>query len=168
MPDELTPGFQVKVVPKAGLLDKLRGRVPKEAAIVEIRNILATTAFDQVRESEIADALAKAKLLPREANAELTAVFEEAALVLTNDRELGDSDRHALDVLKRAFELSEEEAEVALERAVSTIYEQTLRKATAGPFTSADKVRLDQVATALRLRGDRARELYSTAARAAL
>src|SRR5206468_2307657 len=43
-----------------------------------------------------------------------------------------------------------------------------LRQAMAGQFTAADKVRLDQLAKALRLRDERARELYAAAARAAL
>jgi tellurite resistance protein len=142
--------------------------VPKAAAVVEIRNILATTAFDQVRESDIADVLAKAKLLPRDATPELSAIFEDAALLLTVDRELSDADRHSLDVLKRAFELTDAEANAAVERAVSTVYERALSKAIAGEFTAADKVRLDQMATALRLPAERARELYSTAAHTAM
>jgi len=168
MADDLSRAFQIAVVPKAGLLDKLRGRVPRAAAFVEIRNILATTAFDQVREIDITDFLVKTKLLPRDATPELSAIFEDAALALTGDREVSDADRHALDVLKRAFELTDPEADAAVERAVSTVYERDLRQAMAGPFTPADKVRLDQLATALRLRDERAAELYAVAARTAL
>jgi len=164
MADALIRAFQIAVVPRAGFLDKLRGRVPKAAAVVEIRNILATTAFDQVRESDIADVLAKTKLLPRDATPELSAIFEDAALALSVDRELSDADRHALDVLKRAFELTDAEADAAVERAVSTVYERALSEAIAGEFTAADKVRLDQMAVALRLPVERARALYSAAA----
>jgi hypothetical protein len=106
--------------------------------------------------------------LPRDATPELGAVFEDAALALTIDRELSDADGHALDVLKRAFELTDAEADAAFERAVSTVYERALRQAVAGQFTAADKVRLDQMAAALRLRDGRARELYSAAAHTAL
>jgi tellurite resistance protein len=165
---DVTRTFQIAVVPRAGFLDNLRGRVPKAAAVVEIRNLLATTAFDQVRESDIADVLAKAKLLPRDATAELSAIFEDAALVLTVDRELSDADRHALDVLKRTFELTDGEADAAVERAVTTVYERALGQAIAGEFTAADKLRLDQIAKALRLPDARALALYSTAAHTAL
>jgi hypothetical protein len=168
MTDDLSRAFQIATVPQAGLLDRLRGRVPRAAAFVEIRNLLATTAFDHVRESDVAEILAKAKLLPRDAARELNAIYGDAALALTRDRDLSDADIHALDVLKRAFELTDAEAVEALERAVTTVYERALHDAIAGTFTPADKLRLEQVATALRLREARARELYGQAAHTAL
>jgi tellurite resistance protein len=168
MADEMSRAFQRTAIPQPGFLDRLRGRVPRAAVVVEIRNILATTKFDEIRESDVADVLAKAKLLPRDALAELSAIFEDAALALTTDREMSDADSHALDVLKRAFELSDADAQGAIERAVSTVYERALHTAMAGDFTADDKARLDQIATALRLRRERATELYSSAAHAVL
>jgi hypothetical protein len=69
-------------------------------AFVEVRNILATTPFEQVRDSDIGGALAKAKLLCRDATKELTEIFEQAALLATVDREVSDGDRRGLAALQ--------------------------------------------------------------------
>jgi hypothetical protein len=79
MSDKPIRHFEVKSAPKAGIIGRLFGRVPRETAFVEVRNILATTPFEEVRESDIAGALAKARLLCREATKELTGIFERAA-----------------------------------------------------------------------------------------
>lgn len=121
MSDEPIRGFEIAPVPKAGMIGRLFGRVPREAAFVEVRNILATTPFEQVRESNIAGALAKAKLLCRDAAKELTGIFEHAALLATVDRELSDGDRRGLAAIQRAFELTDAEAASAIESAVGQI-----------------------------------------------
>lgn len=67
--------FELTDVPSAGLLRRLSGRVPREHVFVELRNLLATTSFHDVRESDVASILAKGRLLPREVNDQLTAIY---------------------------------------------------------------------------------------------
>jgi hypothetical protein len=165
MPDHPIRGFEIASAPKAGMIARLFGRVPREAAFVEVRNILATTPFDEVRASDIAGALAKAKLLCRDATKELTGIFEHAALLATVDRELSASDRRGLAALQRAFELTDAEAANAIESAVSHVFERTMRDALSdGTFTEQEKARLEATSKALGMSDVQTKRLYDTAA----
>lgn len=156
-------------VPTAGLVGRLLGRVPREAAFVEIRNILASKPFVEVRESEIADALAKATLLCRDATSELSAIFEQAALLTVVDREVSDADRRGLAALQRAFELTDEEAAAAIECAVSQAFERTMREALAdGVFTPEEKKKLEATSKALGMSDALIKKVHSAAAIAAV
>lgn len=165
MSDRPIRHFEVKSAPKAGIIGRLFGRVPRETAFVEVRNILATTPFEEVRESDIAGALAKAKLLCREATKELTVIFEHAALLAAADRELSDSDRRGLRALQRAFELTNAEAASAVESAVGQIFERTMREALSdGTFTEQEKASLEATSKALGMSDVQTKRLYETAA----
>jgi hypothetical protein len=167
--DDLRPGFTVSETKKAGLVDRMLGRVPKEAAFIEIRNLLATTSFDQVRPGDVEAALAKSKLTPREAVNELQGIFEQAALTLAFDRELGSSDRRTLSFLQRAFQLTDDEARVATERAVAAVFRKVMREALAdGVFTPAEKKMIEDMGIALGLSKFETDELYASAAIAAV
>jgi hypothetical protein len=169
MSDQPIRSFEVAPAPKAGLIGRLFGRVPREAAFVEVRNILATTPFEQVRESDIATALAKAKVLCRDVTKELAAIFEHAALLLTVDRELSESDRRGLAAIQRAFELTDSEAASAIESAVGQVFERTMRHAlSAGTFTEQEKAGLEATAKALGMSEVHTKRLYETAAVAAV
>ena len=136
MSDGPIEGFEVASAPKPGMIGRMFGRVPRETAFVEVRNILATTPFEQIRESDVAAALWKAKLLCRDATKELLGIFEHAALPAAMDRELSDSDRRGLATIQRAFELTDAEASGAIESAVGHIFERTMREALSdGVFT---------------------------------
>ena len=169
MADDDPVGFTVSEPPKAGLFGRMLGRVPKEAAFVEIRNILATTPFDQVRPNDVASVLAKSKLTPRDVVAELQSVFEHAVLILAADRELGSSDRRTLSVLQRVFELTDEEAGAAIERAIGSVFQKAMREALAdGKFTPAERQALEATSAALGMTEARTKQLYGTAAVAAV
>ena len=169
MSDQPIRHFEVALTPKVGMIGRLFGRVPREAAFVEVRNILATTPFEQVRESEIAGALAKAKLLCRDATKELAAIFEHAALLVTVDLELSDGDRRGLAAIQRAFELTDAEAVSAIESAVGQIFERTMREALSdGKFTEQEKASLEATSKALGMSDVQTKRLYETAAVAAV
>lgn len=114
--------FELADVPSAGLLRRLSGRLPREHVFVELRNLLATTPFHEVRESDVASILAKGRLLPLEVSEELTAFYEQAAHLKAFDGTLDDVDRRVLQAMKLAFELTDAEADAALERAVSDVW----------------------------------------------
>jgi hypothetical protein len=169
LPDHPIRKFEVVPLPKPGVIARLFGRMPRETAFLEIRNILATTPFEQVRESDIAAVLAKAKLLCRDATKELTGIFEQAVLLATMDRELSDGDRRGLAALQRAFELTEAEAAAAIESAVGQIFEQAMREALSdGTFTEQEKAGLEATSKALGMSEGQTTRLYETAAVAAV
>lgn len=165
MADDPDHGFQVMPLPKVGLLDRAFGRLPREAAFIEIRNHLATTAFDRVRPSSISDALAKSRLRPRDAVEELTLIFEHAAFTLAADRELGASDRAALSTLQQAFELTDEEAGAARTRAASAVLRKAVRERLAGPIVGTNvRLEVETLGTALGLTDAQVTALYADAA----
>lgn len=163
------PGFVVQPIPQSGLIGRLLGRVPREAAFVEIRNILATTPYEQVRESDIGTVLAKCKLLPRDATPELCRIFEDAVVVLTSDRELDEADRRGLTCLQQAFELTTDEVREATEQAVGAVFERTMLETLVdGTFTPEERTMLDRMSTALGMSEAQSNRLYTQAAIAAV
>lgn len=167
--DEPIRPFEVIAPPKPGLFDRLRGRISRDAAFTEIRNLLATTSFDQVRESDVTDILVKAKVLCREVSTELQLIFEHAALILSSDGDLNAQDRLGLLTLQRAFELTEEEAARAREAAIGQVFERTMRETLSdGKFTKDEKLRLEATAQSLGMDTTQTKRLYDAAAVAAI
>ncbi len=150
MADQPIRSFQVSPVPRAGFFGRLFGRVSRAAAFVELRNLLATTPCAQVRASDVTAALARVKLDCRQAVPELSGIFEHAVLLAALDHSLTEADRHGLQNLQRAFELTDAEAAAAIESAVGMIYERALREALLdNTFTDAERTRLTATATTL-------------------
>ena len=168
MSEEPIRQFEVALAPKAGMIGRLLGPVPREAAFVEVRNILATTPLSRFAK-RCRQALAKAKLLCRDATKELIAIFEHAALLATADRELSDDDRRGLRAIQRAFELTDAEAASAIESAVGQIFERTMREALSdGNFTEQEKAKREATSKALGMSEVQTKRLYETAAVAGL
>lgn len=169
MSDEPIRNFEVEAVPKVGMMSRLFGRVPREAAFVKIRNILATTPLAEIRKSDIEEALASAKLQYYDATKELTVIFEHAALLAVADRELSDIDRQGLATLQQAFELADYEASAAIESAVGQIFERVLRETLAdGTFSEQKKAGIEATSAALGMSDDQTKRLYTKAASATL
>ncbi len=165
MPDDRFGRFEVKSPPKAGIIGRLLGRVPREAAFVEIRNILATTTLEQVQSADVSSALAKAKLGCRDVTKELLLIFEHAALLAVEDRALSEIDRRGLRSLQHAFELTDAEAASGMESAVGQVFERALREALSdAEFTEQEKANLEATSAALGMSGQQTARLYRAAA----
>src|SRR6267154_867758 len=102
MADDLSRAFQIAVAPR-----------PVSSTNIEVacRGRLHSLRFATFSPRRHLTRCARATSLTS-----WSAIFEDAALALTGDREVSDADRHALDVLKRAFELTDTEADAAVER----------------------------------------------------
>ena len=169
MADQPIRSFQVTPVPRAGFFGWLFGRVPRAAAFVELRNLLATTPCAQVRASDVTAALARVKLDCRQAVPELSGIFEHAVLLAALDHSLTEADRHGLQNLQRAFELTDAEAAAAIESAVGLIYERTMREALLdGIFTEAESARLAATATTLGMAPAQRQRLFDAVAAVAV
>lgn len=157
--------FEVAEVPKTGLMDRLRGRVPKDTVFVELRNLLATTPFRQVTAADVSSILARGKLQPIDVVGDLSAVYEQAVRVLANDKELGTDDLADLAHLAHCFELPQAETLAARERAVSHVYEAALREALSDwVLVPGEKTRLDGIGARLGLGPEQRTALYAAAA----
>ena len=169
MADEPIWSFEVLPVPRAGFIGRLFGWVPRAAAFVEVRNLLATTPYEQVRASDVTAALARVKLDCRRAVAELAVIFEHAVLLAALDRSLTETDRRGLLVLQHAFQLTDVEAAAAIESAVGMIYERALREALLdNTFTDAERTRLTATATTLGMLPAQITRLFDAVAAAAV
>ena len=169
MADQPIRSFQVTPVPRAGFFGRLFGWVPRAAAFVEVRNLLATTPCAQVRASDVTAALTRVKLDCRQAVPELSGIFEHAVLLAALDHSLTEADRHGLQNLQRAFELTDAEAAAAIESAVGMIYERALREALLDNiFTDAERTRLTATATTLGMLPAQITRLFDAVAAAAV
>lgn len=167
--EEKTGGFRVTEVPKSGLFNRVRGKISREAAFVELRNLLAVTPFDALNRGDVAAILEKARLVPQGVPTELAAVYEDAVLGVAADGELSDEDRRGLAQLATCFELKASELELATERAVGHVYLGSLRRALADEtFTIDKRTEVDAKAQALGMTDGQRQKLYDTAATQAL
>lgn len=156
-------------VPRAGFFGRLFGWVPRAAAFVELRNLLATTPCADVQASDVTAALARVRLDCRSAVKELTAIFEQAVLLAALDHNLTEADRHGLQNVQRAFQLTDAEAAAAVESAVGLIYERSMREGLLDSiFTEAESARLKAIATALGIAPEQSKRLFDAVAAVAV
>ena len=92
--------FTVADLPPVGFLNRLRGRLPREVVFVKIRNLLATTPFEQITRPDIVDALASGRLELPEVSDELDGLFEQAVHIATADGTVTETERRGLTALQ--------------------------------------------------------------------
>jgi hypothetical protein len=161
--------FQIADVPRAGLLGRLFGRVPREAAFVQIRNLLATVPFNEVRSDDVSTILASAKLTTADVVPELQGLYEQAIHSLCADHDLSAEDAATLAVLAKAFDLPAVAVAEARDRAIAAVYETAVREALVDHvFSQFDRDRLAKFATTLGLNDTEKERIFLKAARDAL
>lgn len=153
--------FIVEELPKAGFLARLAGRAPREAAFVEVRNLLAKTPWHDVSPADLATVLAKYKLLPADAEKELTDIFARAAAHIVVDGRATDVEKAGLSRLREAFEFSEARARAIFNDAARGLYRETLVAALAdGEVTPDERQKLDRISVDLGLSQEDSERLY--------
>jgi uncharacterized tellurite resistance protein B-like protein len=153
--------FVVGELPKRGFLSRLTGRAPREEAFVELRNMLAT-AWHEVSPADVASTLAKYRMLPADAQSELSAIFAEAAAHVVADRRLTETEKAGLERLQLAFEFTADHSRSAYVEAAKTLYRNILVEALAdGHVTQEERATLDRIAHDLGLTDDEGRRLYA-------
>ncbi len=154
--------FVVQELPRAGFLSRLTGRPNREAAFVELRNMLARTPWHDVSPSDVATLLARYNLQTTDAREELTAIFSQAATFIAADGRTTDQERAGLLRLQTAFDFTEDHARAAFNEAARDLYRQTLVSALADGAVSADeRATLDRIATDLQLSREDGARLYA-------
>ena len=154
--------FVVTELPKGGFLSRLSGRAPREAAFVELRNMLARIPWHEVSPADVATTLARYKMLPADARSELTAIFADAAAHAVGDRELTGTEKAGLERLQLAFEFSANHTRAAYLEAARSLYCNSLIEALAdGHVTQGERATLDRIAVDLGLTKDEGRHLYA-------
>jgi tellurite resistance protein len=163
------PSFTVQVLPKASFVGRLFGRVPREAAFVEIRNELAVTPWHDVRESDIASVLARHKVTSADVVDDLMTIYREAVTYAAADGALTDMERAGLARLRAAFDLTREHTDAVLEDVARQRYRELLVDALGDGHVSADeRAKLDAIALSLGVDAPRAQTLYAEEARRAM
>lgn len=77
--------FQIQAVPESGMLDRLRGRQSKQAVVVQIRNLLASTPFEEISPDDVSAILNDGRLDFSDIQNELVGMFEEAIQFVASD-----------------------------------------------------------------------------------
>ncbi len=168
MADDPIRPFESTPATKPGLVSRFLGRLPRASVFAEVRSMLATTPFEQVRHKDVSATLAKAKLICRDVPEELARILEHAALLLAQDHDISEQDRKTLASLQAAFELTDSEAATAIATAVGHVFEGQVRQAFAsGTFSTADRRRLEAAGDALGMTQDQVVRIYQPAAEAA-
>jgi hypothetical protein len=161
--------FKVPDAPKTGLISRLLGRVPREAAFAELRDLWASTPYTAISPADVRTILAKAGMTPADAAHELATMYEQSTLYLASDSNLTAADLDNLSALQRAFELDAKSANNARTLAVSAVYRRAIVEALAEKsFSPAERDRLDKTAEALGLSKFEAAELFKECARTSL
>ena len=161
--------FTIEALPRGGIFARWVGRAPREAAFVEIRNLLATTAWHDVSPADVALLLAKYKLLPADAERELTDIYDIAARHVASDGTASDVEKAGLARLQEAFEFSNARVKAVFNDAARSLYRETLVEALSdGHVTDRERQKLDRIAADLGLAKEDGDRLYREEATKAL
>jgi hypothetical protein len=164
-----THRFEFREVPRTGFFGRIFGKVPRETAFIEIRNLLATKRLGDITPEDVESILAKAKVQPANAHDDLVGVYEQAALNLSADLELSSDDSQQLSRLECAFRLTSTAAKQARERAAAATFLQAMREALVdNSFTDDEKAKLEATAKGLGMAPDEVKRVYEAAATAAV
>ncbi len=161
--------FQFTPLATVGVFHRLLGRVPRECAFAELRNVLASRPYTEVSRREVSDILGKAKLTVEKARSELCGIYEHAALCLVSDGVLDQEDQRSLAALESAFGLSGEDASEVRQRVAAAMYLGAMRESLAdGVFTTEERDHLAAIASSLSLPSARVKEIFEKTAVAAV
>lgn len=150
-------GFEVRPVPRAGLIGRLLGRRNKEHAFLEVKNLLARTPIPDVSPGSIEAILATYRLKPASARAGLCAVYGTVLEYFVRDLELSDAEVSALRRLRDLFGLRQRDIAEIEASVLAGIYRREFQTALADKrLTPEEKERLDTIVRQLRI----PREVY--------
>ena len=161
--------FQFTPLAKVGVLHRLLGRVPREFAFAELRNVLATRPYTELTNRQVSEILGRSKLTVEQARDDLAGIYEHAALGLVADGVLDQEDQRKLAALESAFGLSGADASQVRQRVATAMYLRVLRESLSdGVFTSAESDHLAAVASSLGVPPEKVKEIFEQTAVAAV
>lgn len=163
--------FASRPLPEPSLLDRARRRPPKDGALVELENRLASATSPREVSAEEVSALSQRYEvdMPRTFSKQFERMYERYAAQRLVDRHLDESELADLRHLKLLFGLTDARVDVIHNRLAQALYHEDIRAAVADGRIDPDERRaLERLREELRLPDSLAERIYREAASARL
>ncbi len=145
-------GFSLTPLRKVGFFARLFRRRPRANAVVEIGNLLATTAIPDITEEVVSDVLRQYRIRPQDFRAEGCEVYATVLRHAVRDDALSDDEVADLRHLQGLLGLDDNDVRGAHEAVTRPIYEHHFAAAADDrELTEAEQTRLIDLATKLRM-----------------
>ena len=140
-------GLQMLAEPRAGLLDRVRGRKPKEHAAIALNNYVATTPLANITGPDVSRILTEHKCQREEIKPTLVVIYTQVLSHFAQDAHLSAQEQSDLAHLRTVFGLTAAETD-ALDRDVLLgVYQTAVRGFFAdGHFTFREREQLEKLA----------------------
>ena len=143
--------FSIKELKKASLFQKLFNRQPKENALIEINNLLATKNIRDISEADLSDISEKYKLnLHQTFLADFLEMYTAQLKYALIDEKLTEDELDELRTLKELFGLSQSQVISIQEKLTGEIYRRHMTSAVSdGVITSQEEENLQKLQSEL-------------------
>ena len=139
-------GLHVLDEKKAGLLDRLRGRRPKENASIALNNYVATTPLADINGHEISRILTEHQCRRQDVKPALAVIYTQVLNHFAQDRHLSAQEQSDLAQLRSLFGLTADEADALDAEVLSALYQQAVHDFFAdGHFTFREREQLERL-----------------------
>lgn len=143
-------GLHILEEQRAGLLDRLRGRKPKEQAAAAVNNYVATTPLANVTVHDINRILTEHKCHRQDIKPALTAIYTQVLTHCTQDARLTAQEQSDLEQLRAVLGLTQEEADALDREALLATYQAAVRGFFAdGHFTFREREQVERLTRTL-------------------
>lgn len=162
-------GLKVANLKEPSLSDRLLRRKPKDNALLEVQNYLASTAIRQVTHGAIERLLSDYKLTLSEARTGLALLYNEILRYFVRDKEISDDEAEDLRLLQKLMGLSTGDIQDIEKKVIHTIYKTTACQVISDHnITDEKKTYLESLARKLRIPESVATSLYKVEAEDAI
>jgi hypothetical protein len=163
----MTQVFKPKRLKAQNFFQKILRKQPRENAVVEINNLLATKPLLDITPSEINETLYKYKEnILRTFASDIAQLYEMYLRHCLNDKHLSDEDLAELKHLKRLLSLSDKTVGQLHDKVAGAIYEESVEQAIAdGKLSQQERDALEKLQKELMLPSETANRLYADASK---
>ncbi len=155
-------GFTLEALPAASLLRRLSGRQRRETAIVNLRNLLASTPLPMIEASAVREICTAGGLIWDSETGALSDIYGVVLADAAADGVLSPAEKVGLARLREGIQMPEAAAGALHERAAHDVYRAKVAEALAdGERSDADELTLEMVAQSLELPATQAEQILA-------
>lgn len=131
--------FTRTAIPHTGFVSRLLGRKPKEHGFLEIQNLLAQRAPEELSAADVENILSTYEISRPQATPRVKQIYRTAVQHLASDDELSEEDRATLTHLRYVLGLEDSDADDAQNEVLRDLFRARLKKALDDAFLSDDE-----------------------------
>lgn len=140
-------GLQMLAEPRAGLLDRVRGRKPKEHASIALNNYVATTVLANITGHDVSRILTEHKCQREDIKPTLVVIYTQVLSHCAKDAHLSAQEQSELAHLRTVFGLTAAETDALDREVLLGVYQTAVHDFFAdGHFTFREREQLEQLA----------------------